>query len=618
MKQTLLRSLFLTSLMSLASALAAPPAIYVVYPDPVTEVPFDHVLLEGSVPKGATLTLNEKPVNTAPDGLFIEWVALQKGLNLFKLESTLGAEKSSTELKVTSSPPTALPETPTVIVKGSVLPSSDALYYGATGQAVQISFQGAANGQASFKIGGKGPFPMLERKAENFPDTLDPETHKPLESALAGRYESTYLLQPGLLQPGESLDKAEVVVSLLGKDGKTVTETAPGKVTVSAVNQPQVGIYTGTPNPSISSSTEVARNGAGRSYILFPRAGTKFTVTGEEGTTYQARIAPGQFVNLRKDKMRLLPLGAAAPKLYFTTIRTVRLPGATQIRFLLPDIAPYSLEQNAATSDQSLTLRLYGVESDVDYMVYANPDPLVKDIRWKQEQDGVFLAQIDLKPAQQWGYKVFYQDNTLVLELKDPPKIFTTQPLRGHKIALDPGHGGEDNGAPGGLKTDEKDIVLAISKKLAEKLRAKGAEVTLTRDTDVEIALPERSIIADKAGAEILVSIHANAVPDGVDPNTVGGAGGYFFQPQSRALAQSILESIARTLPGIGNDGVHYQNLALTRPTQMPQVLIETAFMVNKGNLRTLMSLEGQDKFASAIAAGIEQFYLNAARQKSR
>jgi|GEM_PF-1609689 len=613
MKQTLLRSLFLTSLMSLASALAAPPAIYVVYPDPVTEVPFDHVLLEGSVPQGASLTLNGKAVNTAPDGLFIEWVALQKGLNLLKLESTLGGEKSSTELKVTSSPPTALPETPTIIVKDSVSPSSDALYYGATGQTVQVSFQGAANGQASFKIGGKGPFPLLERKAENFPGLLDPETHKPLESALVGRYESTYLLQPG-----ESLDKAEITVSLLGKDGKTVSETASGKVSVSAVNQPRVGIYTGTPNPGISGSTEVARNGAGRSYILFPRAGTKFTVTGEEGSTYQARIAPGQYVNLRKDKMRLLPLGVAAQKLYFTTIRTVRVPGATQIRFLLPDIAPYSLEQNAASSDQSLTLRLYGVESDVDYMVYANPDPLVKDIRWKQEQEGVFLAQIDLKPAQQWGYKVFYQDNTLVLELKDPPKISNTQPLKGHKIALDPGHGGEDNGAPGGLRTDEKDIVLAISKKLAEKLRARGAEVVLTRDTDVEIALPERSSIADKAGAEILISIHANAVPDGVDPNTVGGAGGYFFQPQSRALAQSILESISKTLPQIGNDGVHYQNLSLTRPTQMPQVLIETAFMVNKSNLRTLMSAEGQEKFASAIAAGIEQFYFQAARQQSR
>ena len=140
----------------------------------------------------------------------------------------------------------------------------------------------------------------------------------------------------------------------------------------------------------------------------------------------------------------------------------------------------------------------------------------------------------------------------------------------------------------------------------------------LTRETDVEVALLERSAMAQKAGAEIFVSIHTNAIPDGVDPNTVSGAGGYFFQPQSRALAQSILESISKTLPEVGNDGVHYQNLAVARPTQMPQVLIETAFMVNKSNLRILMSEAGQERFATAIAQGIENFYREAGRKPSR
>ncbi len=612
MKPILARTLALSTLLSLAAAWAA-PTVYVAYPDPETTVAFDHVLLEGSVPAGASLTLNGQAVNTAPDGLFIEWVPLKAGLNLLKLEAKQGGETATTEVKVTSSPAAALPETPTVIVKDSLEPYNEVNYYGASGQAVQVSFQGAPGGQASFKIGDKGPYAMLERKAADFPGLLEPGGQKPLLSAISGIYEGGYLLQPG-----ESLKGAGVVVSLTGQDGKTVSETAPGKITVLAANQPRIGVYTGTPDPGISVSSEVARNGVGRSYVLFPRAGTKFNLIGEEGSTYLARIAPGQTVNLRKDKMRLLPVGASLPRLYFTTLRTVRVPGATQVRFELPDLAPYSLEQNAASSGQSLTLRLYGVESDVDYMVYANPDPVVKDIRWRQEQDGVFLAQLDLKVAQQWGYRVFYQGNTLVLELKDPPKISTSQPLKGHKIALDPGHGGEDFGAPGGLKVYEKEVVLAIAKKVADKLRAKGAEVTLTRTTDVEVALPERSVIAQKAGAEILVSIHANAVPDGVDPNKVGGAGGYFFQPQSRALAQSILESIGKTLPEIGNDGVHYQNLALTRPTQMPQVLIETAFMVNKGNLRILMSEKGQDRFATAIAAGIENFYHEAAREKSR
>ncbi|GBF06753.1 N-acetylmuramoyl-L-alanine amidase-related protein, amiA [Deinococcus aerius] len=63
----------------------------------------------------------------------------------------------------------------------------------------------------------------------------------------------------------------------------------------------------------------------------------------------------------------------------------------------------------------------------------------------------------------------------------------------------------------------------------------------------------------------------------------------------------------------MGNDGVHYQNLALARPTTQPSILIETAFLTDKGNLRLLMSAAGRERFAQAIALGIERFYRDAA-----
>ncbi len=610
----------LVGILALSSALAA-PKIYVAYPDPTLTVGFDHVLLEGSVPVGTILTLNGAAVDTAPDGLFIEWVPLNKGLNVLKLESSLNGESTSRELKITSSPTQSLPQTPTVIRE--VSPTNSVVFYGANAQLVQVSFSGAAGGQASFGIGKKGPFKMLEKQAENFPSLINPETHQPLNNSLDGRYEGSYVVQPN-----DVFSNAEITVSLKGKDGKTVTASAAGKVSVGTSSQPRVGIYTGTPDPGVSSTLEVARNGLEHGYILFPRQGTKFMVTGEEGNSYQAKIAPNQYVTILKSKVRLLPVGAAVPQISFTTLKTARVniegQNATQIRFLLPDIVPYSIEQNISSntsndskqtsnsSGQGMDIRLYGVESNVDYMIFANPDPIVRNITWRQEQDGVFLAQVDLKVAQQWGYTVFYEANTLVIQIKDPPAISLEHPLKGHKIALDPGHGGKELGAPGGLGIYEKEIVLSLAQQTAEKLRAMGAEVLLTREKDIQVDLYDRSIMAQKWGAEVLVSIHCNAIPNGVDPNTVGGAGGYYFQPQSRGLAQSILESITTNLPNIGNDGVHYQNLALTRPTQMPQVLIETGFMVNKDNLRTLMSLEGQNKYAEAIAKGIENFYRTA------
>ena len=66
-------------------------------------------------------------------------------------------------------------------------------------------------------------------------------------------------------------------------------------------------------------------------------------------------------------------------------------------------------------------------------------------------------------------------------------------------------------------------------------------------------------------------------------------------------------------MPDIGNDGIHYQNLALTRPTTQLSILIEMAFLTDKDNLRAMMSATGRERFAQAIALGIEKFYRDAA-----
>jgi N-acetylmuramoyl-L-alanine amidase len=601
-KLALIGTLLIVSL----AARAAPEAIFVAYPPPNYEVGFDHVLLEGSVLPGATLTIDGKAVDTGTDGLFIEWLPLKAGLNAIKLESSLGAEKATQEFKVTSSPASSLPSAPTKIVADSIDPYNETVFYSNLGQNITVAFVGSPGGEASFKLGDKGPFKMLERKPQDFAGVGDPASEG-AKLATAGRYEGSYQLQPG-----DSFNSSPITITLKGTDGSTVTAVAPAKLSLKNV-QPRVGMYTATPLVGISQSAEVARNGQGHAYILFPRNGMKFLVVGEEGNTYQARVASGQFVNVRKDKMRLLDEGAPFPKHYFTTIRTKRVEGATEVRFELPDLVPYSVDQNSSTASQSLEMRLYYTESDVDYMIFAHPDPLVRDIKWRQEADGVFAANIDLAGRQQWGYKVYYEGSTLVVRLKDAPKINRSRPLEGRKITIDPGHGGEDTGGAGPLRVPEKDIVLAIGLKLEAMLKAKGATVTMTRKTDLEIPLPERSAINDKSGGDVFVSIHANALPDGANPANSRGSGVYFFQPQSRALANSLLDALLKAAPEMGNDGVHYQNLAVARPTLTPQVLIETGFLTDKTNLRLLMSEAGQNKLAAGVAAGLEQFFKDAA-----
>jgi N-acetylmuramoyl-L-alanine amidase len=282
--------------------------------------------------------------------------------------------------------------------------------------------------------------------------------------------------------------------------------------------------------------------------------------------------------------------------------------GATQVRFLTGDIVPHWIDE----AKQSLELKLYYTLGDVDYMNFASFDPNVADVRWYTDQNNIFTAKIDLKQAQLWGYKAYFEGNTFVLEIRDAPKIDAKNPLQGQKITIDPGHGGEDTGGAGALRQPEKQITLAIGLQLAEALKAKGANVTLTRSTDVEVDLFERSFIADRAGSSLFASIHANALPDGVDPKNARGWGSYFFNPMARSLAQSVQTAALALVPSMGDDGVHYQNLAVARPTQMPQVLLEVGFLTSKDNLRLMSSVEGKRSIVNAIVRGFESFYRNA------
>lgn len=593
---------------SVALARSGAPEIYVAYPEAAV-VAFDHVLFEGSVPPGATLSVSGRAVPVGPDGLFIEWLPLQPGENVLLLQAVRGPERFERTLRITSRPAQPLPAEPTVIVEGSVSPGADIKVYelgaGLGSRLISVAFEGSPGGAASFKIGERGPFPMPELKPEDFPGS---------PNLAPGRYQGALVLRAG-----DHFEAAAVTVSLRGVDGRTATAVAAGKVSVDAEGQLRVGIVTSEPvGNGVNATSSSARNGAGRNSVLWLKRGMKFLVVGEEASTYRVAIAPGQGLNVPKDQLRLLPQGSALPRQYFSRIETRLVPGATQVRFFLPDRVPFSIQQTATPGDQHLDLKLYNTESDVDYMVWAFPDSLVRGVRWAQEADGVFAARIDLNGAQQWGYQTFYEGSTLVLQLKAPPPISRARPLQGRRILLDAGHGGAEMGAPGGLGVYEKEIVLQIALRLAEKLRARGAQVTLSRDRDVRVPLADRPLLAEKIGAEVLLSIHANALPDGVDPGTQRGTAVYYYQPQARALADALMSSLTTRMPDAGNDGIHYQNLALTRPTSQLSILVETAFMTDKSNLRLLMSAPGRERLAESLARGLEDFYrLNAAPAKN-
>ena len=230
------------------------------------------------------------------------------------------------------------------------------------------------------------------------------------------------------------------------------------------------------------------------------------------------------------------------------------------------------------------------------------------------------------------------------------------------RIAIDAGHGGRDPGAVGPGGTREKDITLAIAKRLGDKLRKNlGVEVVYTRTTDVFIKLG-RTRIARESEADLFVSLHCNAGRR----QAAGGNEVYFlseaktaaaaevaerenaafelesdskedeesgdtlrgialgilstqYLKESQDLAASIRSSMAKRFKDMDDRGVKQANFYVMRGTMgaMPSVLVEMGFISNPAEERRLKKRSFQKDMADAIFEGIRSFKQTHERQLS-
>ncbi|HLX26653.1 MAG TPA: N-acetylmuramoyl-L-alanine amidase [Candidatus Cybelea sp.] len=183
-------------------------------------------------------------------------------------------------------------------------------------------------------------------------------------------------------------------------------------------------------------------------------------------------------------------------------------------------------------------------------------------------------------------------------------------PTNPRLIVIDPGHGGSDSGSEhGGLK--EADLALDMAKRLRDILIARGWQVKLTRETDVDVYAPNdsphdelqaRVDVANKAGARLFVSVHANAFINSGPYGTTC----YISKPEDVPLARMVEAQLAQD--GTKDDGVIKSHLYVTYHTRMPAVLVETAFLTNPSDYALLASAAWRQKVAQEIADGIGQY----------
>ena len=263
--------------------------------------------------------------------------------------------------------------------------------------------------------------------------------------------------------------------------------------------------------------------------------------------------------------------------------------------------APWFVEEHP----RSIVLTLYGVRANTDIINYASADTMVSTVEWTQETDDRARVTVNLRAAP-YGYLVLFERNALVLKLRGRPAIDPARPLAGLVIAVDPGHPPVGSTGPTGLY--EPQATLPVAFHLKRLLEQRGATVIMTRTTESAVALGDRPIIARRANVNAFVSIHYNALPDGINPFLNPGSGTYFFRTQSEPLAREVQRGMVAQI-GLQDLGVNYDNLAVVRGTWYPAVLCEGAFIMMPDQEAAMRNPAFQERYALGIADGLESYF---------
>lgn len=172
------------------------------------------------------------------------------------------------------------------------------------------------------------------------------------------------------------------------------------------------------------------------------------------------------------------------------------------------------------------------------------------------------------------------------------------------RVVIDPGHGGPDPGAVGIGGLRETDVVLDVSLQVARLLQARGVQVLLTRTTEVDVDLPPRVTLANSSGADVFVSVHANALSM-ERPDVNGIETFYFAGGRSQSLAEAIQQQLMAISPGTPDRGARPGRFFVIRRTVMPSALAEMGFVTGEVDAPRLADPAYRRRLAQALAAGI-------------
>ena len=273
------------------------------------------------------------------------------------------------------------------------------------------------------------------------------------------------------------------------------------------------------------------------------------------------------------------------------------------LRVALDKKLPYRSMQQI--NPNRIVLDIFGATSNTNWVTQLKSAKEIENVYHEQIEEDVFRVVIELNSKQHWGYQVYYQGSSLVVQVKRHPERFRMKNL---KIAVDAGHGGSATGAVGSTGAQEKEYTLLFAKQLEALLKRKGVETVMTRTEDVDVSMTDRLNQLREEDPTILISLHLNSA----SRESAKGVSTYYryigFKPMTEYILDRMLDL---GLEEFGNIGSF--NFSLSGPTEYPNCLVEIAFISNRDDEQRIMDLKFQKQVAKQIYKGVRD-WLKASR----
>ncbi|MFI5344815.1 MAG: N-acetylmuramoyl-L-alanine amidase [Elusimicrobiota bacterium] len=582
-----------------APAAAVPPApVALLHPPRVSTEPItfvwppegmtlaaDNEFVFGSVADAAArFTINGATVIPHKDGGFIAWLPISAGTFTFRAELTLSSGVATAERHIFVPPAQLpLPGDKLAVDPASLTPRTDLELRAGDWWVVRMK---ATRGKPARARVGDGPWKAMRE--------VNPRL---------GIYEAVMEAAPG-----EKIGPAPVEYEL-GSGWSTLRVKGTARVTAPARATLIATVKTG------SAGFANIKTEPNQGFMLFPPAGVRMPVSGRDGDSIRVDLGPSLsgWIDAKDVDLAEAPL----PRAETGNVAVIETPAGASLKITLSERVPFEVVENDALD--GVTVRVFSSVGHTNIVSYDGGSDFVDFVRWRQEETGVTAFTVRLKPGRKlWGWNARYDGgSSLRLDIRRPPRVNPRRPLEGLKVMLDPGHMPSAPGATGPLGTKEMDANYAIAEAVAERLRREGAYPLLTRGTTTdEVSLTDRPKQAVERGADVFVSLHNNALPDGSNPFAKPrGFTIFYYHTHSLALARAVHAAYAARVPA-ADEGLQWDNLLVARLSAVPAILVENAFIILPEQEAQLNDPAFRAKLADSVVQGLRDFALAAGERK--